>query len=102
MERASFFRPRRKGLCETGTRCEETAVNQFVYHNWRQAPLSSGISHLRGEGIFLRLKEEALQSWESIKEVQELRLNFLESHKLWRAKLFGLPNLTGPAGSMGE
>jgi hypothetical protein len=50
----------------------------------RTPPTWLPASEVRGEGIFLRLKEEALQSWESTKEVQQLRLDFLESHKLWR------------------
>ncbi|PYT85902.1 MAG: hypothetical protein DMG36_27120, partial [Acidobacteria bacterium] len=50
----------------------------------RTSPTWLPASEVRGEGIFLQLKEEALQSWESRKEVQQLRLDFLESHKLWR------------------
>ena len=50
----------------------------------RTSPTWLPASEIRGEGIFLQLKEEALQSWESRKEVHQLRLDFLESHKLWR------------------
>jgi hypothetical protein len=38
-------------------------------------------SEVRGEGIFLRLQEDALQVWENRKEVKQLHLDFLASHK---------------------
>jgi hypothetical protein len=47
----------------------------------RTPPTWLPASEVRGEGIFLQLKEEALQSWESRKEVQQLRL----------ARLSGVP-----------
>jgi hypothetical protein len=39
---------------------------------------------LRGEGIFLRIREHALMTWESKPEVQSLQQEFLDSHKAWR------------------
>ncbi len=50
----------------------------------RTPPTWLPASEVRGEGIFLRLKEEVLQAWESRKEVQQLRLDFLKSHEEWR------------------
>ena len=57
----------------------------------RQSPLSRNsptwlpASEVRGEGIFIRLKEEALQAWEAKPEVKRLEAEFLEAHKVWRA-----------------
>jgi Domain of unknown function (DUF1998) len=50
----------------------------------RTPPTWLPASEVRGEGIFLRLKEEVLQAWEARKEVQQLHRDFLESHKRWR------------------
>ncbi len=56
----------------------------------RETPLSRKsstwlpASEVRGEGIFLRLKESALQAWEQRPEVRRLEAEFLESHKAWR------------------
>lgn len=56
----------------------------------RQTPLSRSsptwlpASEVRGEGIFLRVKEEALQSWEQGPQVRRLEQEFLEAHKSWR------------------
>ena len=41
-------------------------------------------SEVRGEGIFLRVKESALQAWEQRAELKQLELEFLEAHKAWR------------------
>jgi hypothetical protein len=46
--------------------------------NWRPA------SETRGEGIFLRIKEDALQAWENDATVKGLSDEFLASHKSWR------------------
>ncbi len=50
----------------------------------RQNPVWLPASEVRGEGIFLRLKEEALQSWEGRPEVTALEKEFFEAHKNWR------------------
>jgi hypothetical protein len=41
-------------------------------------------SEVRGEGIFLRLKEDALQVWEQRPKVWQLEQEFLQAHKSWR------------------
>ena len=50
----------------------------------RESPTWLPASEVRGEGIFLRLREENLLKWEGISEVQALQHEFLESHKAWR------------------
>ena len=50
----------------------------------RQSPVWLPASEVRGEGLFLRLKESVLQAWESRSEVQVLEREFFESHKEWR------------------
>ena len=56
----------------------------------RQTPLSRlsptwlPASEVRGEGIFLRLKEDALRAWEQKPEVQKLEQEFFFAHKGWR------------------
>lgn len=57
----------------------------------RQSPLSRKsptwlpASEVRGEGIFIRFKEETLQAWEGKPEVKRLEVEFMEAHKVWRA-----------------
>lgn len=41
-------------------------------------------SETRGEGIFLRLREERVQAWENQAAVKELERDFLAAHKSWR------------------
>ncbi len=41
-------------------------------------------SEVHGEGIFIRIKEEALLGWQSTDAVKQLQQEFLESHKAWR------------------
>jgi hypothetical protein len=56
----------------------------------RQTPLSRTsptwlpASEVRGEGIFLRLRETALQAWEQRPAVRQLEQEFLQAHKSWR------------------
>lgn len=50
----------------------------------RQPPTWLPASEVRGEGFFLRLKEDALQAWEQRPEVQQLEQEFLQAHKSWR------------------
>jgi hypothetical protein len=50
----------------------------------RQSPTWLPASEVRGEGIFLRLKEEVLQLWEQKPEVKRLEQEFLQSHRGWR------------------
>lgn len=41
-------------------------------------------SEVRGEGIFLRVREDALLDWQARPAVQQLQKEFLDSHKAWR------------------
>ena len=50
----------------------------------RNSPQWLPASEVRGEGIFLRIREEALLKWQSKTEVQRLEQEFLASHKAWR------------------
>lgn len=50
----------------------------------RQSPTWLPASEVRGEGIFLRIREEMLVAWEAKPEVQNLQREFLDSHKAWR------------------
>ncbi|HEY0431577.1 MAG TPA: DUF1998 domain-containing protein, partial [Pyrinomonadaceae bacterium] len=50
----------------------------------RQSATWLPVSEVRGEGIFLRLNEETLQSWENKPEVRALEVEFLAAHKVWR------------------
>jgi hypothetical protein len=50
----------------------------------RQSPTWLPSAEVRGEGIFIRLKEEALQSWERSPNVLQLEREFFASHKAWR------------------
>lgn len=65
----------------------------------RRAPLSRGnpnwlpVSEVRGEGLFLRLREETLGQWEALPAIQSLGGAFLKSHSVWRR----LRNLTPEA-----
>jgi len=51
---------------------------------WRESPTWLPASEVRGEGIFLRLREDVLMAWEARPEVQSLQQEFLDSHKAWR------------------
>lgn len=50
----------------------------------RENPKWLPASEVRGEGIFIRIREEALLAWQDKPEVQRLQQEFLESHKAWR------------------
>jgi len=50
----------------------------------RESPTWLPASEVHGEGIFLRIREDALLAWESKPEVRSLQQEFLESHKAWR------------------
>ena len=50
----------------------------------RQSPTWLPASEVRGEGIFLRLKEDALQSWEKRLGGQKLEQECFNAHKGWR------------------
>ena len=50
----------------------------------RQSPTWLPASEVRGEGIFLRLKEDVLQAWENQSDVHKLEQEFLLAHKTWR------------------
>jgi hypothetical protein len=39
---------------------------------------------VRGEGLFLRLEEDALQAWEQKTQVRQLEREFLQAHMSWR------------------
>ena len=44
------------------------------------------VAEVRGEGIFLRFREDALQAWESRKDVLALRPQYEAAHRVWRSK----------------
>lgn len=50
----------------------------------RQSPTWLPASEVHGEGLFIRLKEEVLTTWEGKSEVRDLEREFLESHRHWR------------------
>lgn len=50
----------------------------------RENPKWLPASEVRGEGIFLRIREESLTAWQDAAEVQHLQQEFLDSHKAWR------------------
>jgi hypothetical protein len=50
----------------------------------RNSPTWLPASEVRGEGLFIRLKEDALAVWEGKSEVCDLEREFLESHRIWR------------------
>lgn len=50
----------------------------------REIPTWLPASEVRGEGIFLRLREDVLMAWEAKPEVRRLQQEFLDSHKAWR------------------
>jgi hypothetical protein len=50
----------------------------------RESPRWLPASEVRGEGIFLRIREEALLTWQAKPEVQKLQQEFLDAHKAWR------------------
>jgi hypothetical protein len=50
----------------------------------RQSPTWLPASEVRGEGIFLRFKESALQAWEQQPAVRQLEREFFAAHKGWR------------------
>jgi len=50
----------------------------------RESPKWLPASEVRGEGLFLRIREEALLAWQGKPEVQKLQQEFLESHRAWR------------------
>ena len=51
----------------------------------RRSPTWLPASEVRGEGIFVRFNEAALQAWEARPEVKRLEVEFMEAHKVWRA-----------------
>lgn len=50
----------------------------------RDSPRWLPASEVRGEGIFLRIREEKLLRWQTIPAVEELQREFFDSHKAWR------------------
>jgi hypothetical protein len=56
----------------------------------RQTPLSRGsptwlpASEVRGEGIFIRIKEDIVSAWESRDDVKSLEKEFYDSNRIWR------------------
>lgn len=57
----------------------------------RMTPLSRNppewlpVSEVRGEGIFIRFREEMMQKWESLPRIKEMEKAFLQGHIKWRA-----------------
>lgn len=50
----------------------------------RESPKWLPASEVRGEGIFVRIRERALLNWQDRPEVQQLQREFLDSQKAWR------------------
>lgn len=50
----------------------------------RDPPKWLPASEVRGEGIFIRIREEMLLAWQEKPEVQRLEQEFFDSHKAWR------------------
>jgi Domain of unknown function (DUF1998) len=50
----------------------------------RESPTWLPASEVKGEGLFLRLRENILQEWENSPEVRVLEQRFFEAHKTWR------------------
>lgn len=50
----------------------------------RESPTWLPASEVRGEGIFLRISEEAIFAWQDKPEVQQLQHEFFDAHKAWR------------------
>lgn len=50
----------------------------------RQPPEWLPVSEVRGEGIFIRFREEAMRMWEALPKVQEMEKAFLQGHIKWR------------------
>lgn len=50
----------------------------------RKPPEWLPVSEVRGEGIFIRLKEDALRAWEALPGIKALEQEFILGHKSWR------------------
>ena len=50
----------------------------------RESPQWLPASEVRGEGVFLRLREAAVLTWLARPAVQQLQREFFDSHKAWR------------------
>lgn len=50
----------------------------------RESPTWLPASEVRGEGIFLRIREEVLLAWQEKPDVQQLQKEFFDAHKAWR------------------
>ena len=50
----------------------------------RESPTWLPASEVRGEGIFLRVREEVLVAWQDKPKVQQLQREFFDAHKAWR------------------
>jgi hypothetical protein len=61
----------------------------------REAPTWLPAAEVRGEGIFIRIREKVLHEWQARPEVQKLQQEFLESHKAWRDMRKVKPNDEG-------
>jgi hypothetical protein len=51
----------------------------------RESPKWLPASEVRGEGIFLRMREASLLAWHGKPEVRQLEREFFDAHKAWRA-----------------
>ncbi|MCY3780048.1 MAG: DUF1998 domain-containing protein [Chloroflexi bacterium] len=60
----------------------------------RQNPEWVPTTEVRGEGIFIRFNESAIQAWEELESVTELARDFFNGHVKWRT----LRNIGDPAG----
>lgn len=50
----------------------------------RESPTWLPASEVRGEGIFLRIREEVLLAWQEKPDVLQLQKEFFDAHKAWR------------------
>lgn len=76
-----FNRIESNGDFTEATKVSEERITRIT----RQSPKWLPASEVRGEGIFLRLKEEKVQEWEERPDVKALEAEFFKSHKAWRS-----------------
>ena len=65
-------------------------VDAAFVDDGRQTPLCRNnptwlpASEVRGEGIFIRLNEQVVETWEARSEIRSFEKEFFESHRIWR------------------
>jgi hypothetical protein len=76
----AFTRIESKGDFASATKDEDERSTALG----RNPPEWLPVSEVRGEGIFLRFDEAALQQWEAKSEIQQLNQEFMGAHASWR------------------